>query len=246
MSAAGDSGRLVCIGDVHGCVEELALLLAELAPTPADRFVFLGDYIDRGAESRATLDLLVELERYLPRAVFLRGNHEEMLLAYLGLGGDGADIFLRAGGEATLASYGIDARAGRMVSPQEVRESLPRAHLEFLRESLRLYQEDGAYLFVHAGVRPRVALARQEARDLLWIREEFLTAEHGFPHTIVFGHTPVREVWFQPRRRIALDTGCVFGGRLSAIDLTEGVLHQVRRGTRRVESRSVGIDLLPR
>jgi serine/threonine protein phosphatase 1 len=246
VSAAGETGRLLCIGDVHGCVGELALLLAELAPTPADRLVFLGDYIDRGAESRTTLDLLVELRETLPRAVFLRGNHEEMLLAYLGFGGDGADIFLRAGGAATLASYDIDLRTGRMPSPDEVRARLPRAHLDFLREGLRLHREEGGYLFVHAGVRPGVALDRQVPSDLLWIREEFLAGEHGFPQTIVFGHTPVRDVWFQPRRRIALDTGCVFGGRLSAIDLTEGVLHQVRRGARRVDSASVGRDLLPR
>jgi len=241
-----DGGRLLCIGDVHGCAAELEVLLRAIAPAQADRLVFLGDYVDRGTESRATLDLLLELREKLPRAVFLRGNHEEMMLAYLGFGGDGAEIFLRAGGAATLASYGLDVRASGAPSADEVRRRFPAAHLEFLSGALRLHYEDGPYLFVHAGVRPGRSLDRQEPRDLLWIREEFLTAEHGLAQTVVFGHTPLREVWFQPHRKIGLDTGCVFGGRLSALDLTEGVLYQVRRGVGRVESRSVGEELLPR
>src|SRR4029450_2936726 len=77
-----DGGRLLCIGDVHGCAAELEVLLRAIAPAQADRLVFLGDYVDRGTESRATLDLLLELREKLPRAVFLRGNHEEMMLAY--------------------------------------------------------------------------------------------------------------------------------------------------------------------
>jgi serine/threonine protein phosphatase 1 len=239
----GDPGRLVCIGDVHGCAQELAALLEALAPGPEDRLVFLGDYVDRGPESRATLDLLVDLRARLPRTVFLRGNHEEMLLAYLGLGGHGADIFLRAGGVPTLASYGLEVRGREAPSSEAVRASMPTEHLDFLREGLRLHHEAGAYLFVHAGVRPGVGLARQDARDLLWIREEFLSAEHGFPHTVVFGHTPLRDVWFDARRKIGLDTGCVYGGRLSAIDLTEGVLHQVRRGTSRADRRSIRREL---
>jgi serine/threonine protein phosphatase 1 len=241
-----EGGRLLCIGDVHGCAAELEVLLGAIAPARADRLVFLGDYVDRGAESRATVELLLELREKLPRAVFLRGNHEEMMLAYLGFGGDGAEIFLRAGGAATLASYDVDVRGREAPPADEVRRRLPPAHLEFLSEGLRLHHEDGPYLFVHAGVRPGRPLARQEPRDLLWIREEFLTAEHGLAQTVVFGHTPLREVWFQPLRKIGLDTGCVFGGRLSALDLTDGVLHQVRRGSARTESRSVGRELLPR
>lgn len=240
---ANGAGRLVCIGDVHGCVEELEVLLADLAPAAADRLVFLGDYIDRGAASRATLDLLVDLRARLPRTVFLRGNHEEMLLAYVGLGGDGADVFLRAGGVATLASYDVEVRGRSAPSRDDVLARIPPAHLAFLCEGLVLHHAEGAFLFVHAGVRPGVGLAQQEARDLLWIREEFLSAEHGFPQTVVFGHTPLRDVWFQGRRKIGLDTGCVYGGRLSAIDLTEGVLHQVRRGLRRADRRSVRSEL---
>jgi serine/threonine protein phosphatase 1 len=243
VDGASAAGRLVCIGDIHGCVEELDVLLEGIAPTADDRLVFLGDYIDRGAASRATLDLLVDLRARLPGTVFLRGNHEEMLLAYLGLGGDGADVFLRAGGVATLASYDVEVRGRAAPSRDEILARIPRAHLELLREGLLLHHAEGGYLFVHAGVRPGVALAQQEARDLLWIREEFLAAEHGFPQTVVFGHTPLREVWFQARRKIGLDTGCVYGGRLSAIDLTEGVLHQVRRGLKRVDRRSVRSEL---
>src|SRR5690606_7929768 len=128
-------------------------------------------------------------------------------------------------------------------SREEVLAAVPREHVEFLETSLRLHSITGPYLFVHAGVRPGVEIERQEARDLLWIREEFLSADHGLPETVVFGHTPVRHVGFGPGRRIALDTGCVYGGRLSCIDLTQGVLHQVRRGARRAERRAVKSEL---
>lgn len=237
------SGRLLCVGDIHACGAELGVLVKSLAPTADDQLVFLGDYVDRGPASRETIDFLLELRSRLPRTVFLRGNHEEMMLAFLGLGGDGAGIFLRAGGASTLASYGIDVRSGPPPSPEALRAALPAAHLEFLTGSLRLHFEASPYLFVHAGVRPGVELSRQVPQDLLWIREEFLSTEHGLPWTVVFGHTPLREVWFGPRRKIGLDTGCVYGGRLSGLDLTTGLVHQVRRGATRADQRSVATEL---
>jgi serine/threonine protein phosphatase 1 len=243
MEAGAASGRLLCVGDIHACAAELEALVASLAPTEDDQLVFLGDYVDRGPSSRETIDFLLALKERLPRTVFLRGNHEEMMLGFLGLGGEGADIFLRAGGAATLASYGIAARPGAAPKGEDVRASLPREHLDFLTGSLRLHFATDPYLFVHAGVRPGVDLARQTPADLLWIREEFLSAEHGLPWTVVFGHTPLRDVWFGPRRKIGLDTGCVYGGRLSGIDLTDGILHQVRRGVTRSEQRSVATEL---
>ena len=96
---------------------------------------------------------------------------------------------------------------------------IPREHLDFLSRDLKLYFEASPYLFVHAGVRPGVGLVGQSPEDLLWIREEFLSAEHGFPSTVVFGHTPLRDVWFGPRRKIGLDTGCGKGGFLTALEL---------------------------
>jgi serine/threonine protein phosphatase 1 len=237
------TGRLLCVGDIHACAAELEVLLDSFAPTADDQLVFLGDYVDRGPASRETIDRLLVLRARLPATVFLRGNHEEMMLAFLGLGGQGADIFLRAGGAATLASYGVAVRPGASPRPEELRAALPPDHLEFLTGSLRLHFEASPYLFVHAGVRPGVDLSRQVPDDLLWIREEFLSAEHGLPWTVVFGHTPLRDVWLGPRRRIGLDTGCVYGGRLSGLDLTSGMLHQVRRGAKRADQRSVATEL---
>ncbi len=236
--SAPSSGRLLCIGDIHGCLMELGRLLDGLALTEADRVVFLGDYIDRGDASAQTIDLLLQLKDALPRTVFLRGNHEEMLLDFLGHGGTRGEIFVRAGGSATLMSYGVDPSA-RGALDDELRRCISEEHVAFFREALVLSHTDGPWAFAHAGVRPGVALADQHVDDLLWIREEFLGSEHSLPETVVFGHTPQRDVHFSPSRRIAMDTGCVYGGRLSAIDLTGGLLHQVQRDARKVTVREV-------
>lgn len=230
------SGRLLCIGDVHGCADELEALLDAVSPTSSDRLVFLGDYIDRGPASRRVLDMLVELRRALPETVFLRGNHEEMLLSFLGRDAEGGELFLRAGGGPTLASYGL-AAPGRGLAPADLPAAacaaLPAAHLDFLEGGLRLWFRSGRFLFVHAGVRPGVPLEKQRKRDLLWIREEFLGAATGVEGVVVFGHTPYRNAFFGRDGKLGLDTGCVYGGMLSCVDLSSGWLHQVRRGDRR-------------
>lgn len=236
------AGRLLCVGDIHGCLRELGHLLDALALTEADRLVFLGDYIDRGDASAQTVDLLLQVRRALPSAVFLRGNHEEMLLAFLGLGGRGGEIFVRAGGASTLMSYGVDPEA-RGALDDELRRVLPDDHLAFFRDALELSHAEGPWAFVHAGVRAGKDLSEQHVDDLLWIREEFLSTDHGLPYTVIFGHTPQRDVHFSPMRRIAMDTGCVYGGRLSALDLTGGRLHQVKRDSSDVTVRDVAAEL---
>jgi serine/threonine protein phosphatase 1 len=171
--------------------------------------------------------------------VFLRGNHEDMFLAYLGEeeGGHG-DAFLFNGGRATLASYGIR-------SPQrELRERLPEAHLEFLR-ALRLWYLKEPFLFVHAGISPLRSLEEQRKEDLLWIREEFIRNRHRLPYTVVFGHTPQREVFWQLPFKIGLDTGCVYGNKLSCLDFTSRSLLQVERGSASVRRYDVP-EALPR
>ncbi len=231
-------GRLLCIGDVHGCVRELELLLEAVAPGPDDQLVFLGDYVDRGPDSRATVEQLLDLRARLPRTVLLRGNHEEMMLGYLGLGGSLGEGFFPNGGAATLASYGIAARS-RPPAPALARSYIPESHLDLLRQATELYFVAERYTFVHAGVRPGVPIQAQIEDDLLWIRGPFLSGDHGLPTTVVFGHTPQSDVWLDLPRRIGLDTGCVYGGSLSCLDLTRGLLHQVGRGTRRATARDV-------
>ncbi|HZP43100.1 MAG TPA: metallophosphoesterase family protein [Candidatus Binatia bacterium] len=225
-------GRTFTIGDVHGCARELETLLGGLPLARGDAVVCVGDYVDRGPDSRAVLDLLLALrDRDDVETVFLRGNHEEMALAYLGRGGRYGEAWGLNGGAATLRSYGLDARTpGR-----EVARALPPAHLAFL-ESLVLSHRAAGHLVVHAGIRPDRALAEQDEEDLLWIREEFVMRPHALPDTVVFGHTPHRDVLVDLPYKIGIDTGCVYGGALTALELGERRLFQVRAGERRVRT----------
>lgn len=188
------------IGDIHGCLRPLQRLLAKIAPQPGDEVVFIGDYIDRGPQSREVVEFLLHLPH---RCVFLMGNHEKMLLDYLA--GKDEGIFLANGGEATLRSYGGDFT------------HMPPAHLTFFHTLRRMHETPG-YLFVHAGIRPMVPLEKQTLEDLVWIRQEFFQFIGRFPKPVVFGHTPLREVLLQPDR-IGIDTGCVYGGKLTCLKL---------------------------
>ncbi len=236
---ASRNGRLLAVGDIHGCDDELGALLGAVDPLPSDTIVFLGDYVDRGPGSRAVIDRLLALraERGC-RTVFLRGNHEDMMLGYLGEDGSHGDAFLFNGGRATFASYGMRPDASR----EEALEALPAAHFEFLR-GLEISFLVEPFLFVHAGIAPLRPLAEQRRHDLLWIRDEFIRNRHRLPQTIVFGHTPQREVFWHLPYKIGLDTGCVYGNRLSCLDFTSRVLTQVEQRSCRVETRPVPPEL---
>jgi len=223
------AGRLFAVGDVHGCVEELEHLLGALRLARGDTIAFVGDYIDRGGESREVLDLLVGLRgRQDLTTVFLKGNHEDMCLDYLGRGGHWGEAWCLNGGVATLTSYGLSTQ----VPGPEAAARLPAAHLSFLEALQPWFITDG-YLLVHAGIRPGRSLESQDEEDLFWIREEFIAAPHGLPQTIVFGHTPRRQVLVDLPYKIGIDTGCVYGGRLSCVELRERRLYQVAYGERR-------------
>lgn len=196
------------IGDIHGCLQSLERLLHKIRPRPEDRVIFIGDYIDRGPQSREVVDLLLRLPY---RSIFLLGNHEKMLLDYLA-GGD-ASLYLLNGGTATLESYGGDAA------------NIPQDHLRFFR-SLRPIYETLEHIFVHAGIRPLVPLEEQELKDLVWIRQEFYQFVGRFPKPVVFGHTPMRHVLLA-EDRIGIDTGCVYGGKLTCLKLPEREIIQV-------------------
>ena len=224
------------IGDLHGCPDELEVLLDALGPGRGDTIVFLGDYVDRGPAVRRLVDRLLALEAEPFASVFLRGNHEDMLLAYLGRGGRHGDAYLENGGAATLASYGVRPGTTRTEAPA----SFPAEHLAFF-ERCRLQYVERPFLFVHAGIRPGVPLADQTDEDLLWIREEFFLHPHALPYTVVFGHTPAREARIDLPFRIGLDTGLVYGNKLSCLDVDGRRLVQVARNARRATAR----DLAP-
>lgn len=228
-----NSGRTFVVGDLHGCVEELERLLEALQPTAADTICFLGDYIDRGPSPRGVVERMLRLREEGPSCVFLKGNHEDMFLAYVGYPGHHGEAFLLNGGRPTLASYGL---AG--LPPWEIAERLPDAHREFFL-SLQTQATFGRFLCVHAGVRPSRPLDEQSEEDLLWIREEFIKATHRFPYTVLYGHTPQREVRLHLPFAVGLDTGLVYGNRLSCLELTRHELWQIARGARTATQRTL-------
>ncbi len=232
------SGRLFAIGDVHGCPKELELLLVylhtSLGLNESDFVVFQGDYIDRGPDSRAVVELLISFQSEFPNVVFLKGNHEDMLLNYLGYPGHLGESYLGNGGREFLLSY----RMALLTPPSEIVTLLPSAHLAFF-ENLSSFAVHDRFLFVHAGVNPYLSLEEQSEEDLLWIREEFIDFTHQIPKTIIFGHTPFRRVFFDLPYKIGIDTGLVFGNALTCIELKEGVLFQVGRKENHVRSSNI-------
>jgi serine/threonine protein phosphatase 1 len=213
--------RVYAVGDVHGCGGRLAALHEAIARDAADRLpvprtvlIHLGDYVDRGPESAAVIERLLGPSP-LPGAevVNLLGNHEVMMLdAFDPRSAAGAiGFWLDNGGEATLASYGA--------TPEDADswDLVPQAHLDFLGRC-ELSRSAGGYLFVHAGVRPGVALEHQDPFDLVWIREPFLAFRGDLGAVVVHGHTPCPRPEVLPHR-IGIDTGAVFGGALTCLVL---------------------------
>jgi serine/threonine protein phosphatase 1 len=217
-------GRLVvAVGDTHGRLDLFERLwpqiedVARLSSARQRTLVFLGDYIDRGLQSRELIDRLIA---GFPgfETVFLKGNHDETLLQFLDdpkLG----EVWRNFGGIETLRSYGIERKPGEdwAQTRAEFAERLPAAHLEFFR-SLQLHHACGDYLFVHAGVRPGLLLDHQSEQDLLWIRDEFLNSTMSFGRIVVHGHTPERQHVVRANR-IGIDTGAYMTGVLTALVL---------------------------
>ena len=223
---AGPRGsRAYVVGDIHGRLDLLERLLdkihADIAQRPSRKtlLVSVGDLIDRGPSSRQVVELLRTYRHEGVRAVFLLGNHEEVLLRVLE--GDASLIpsWLRFGGAQCLESYGVDPLLLTGLSDDRiidrVRQAVPRKHVEFLRSFVDTCRF-GDYLFVHAGIRPGVELQEQRQKDLRWIREPFLADDtpHGF--VVVHGHTITNEVEERPNR-IGIDTGAFATGVLTAV-----------------------------
>jgi len=220
------------IGDIHGCSDELRYLIEALPVRSSDQIIFLGDYIDRGADSQGVVSFLIKLKEHLKgnRLVFLKGNHEDMLLSYLELSGQHGKMFLFNGGKATLESYGISADNS---SPDRLRAAIPADHMAFYL-ALVNYHVTEPYLCVHAGVNPLKTLTEQAEEELLWIRHPFIDSSHILPYTILFGHTPQHSVLYDLPYKIGLDTGLVYGNMLTCLDTDEKILYQIGRGKKRV------------
>lgn len=221
--------RLYAIGDIHGRSDLLRKLIDMIVARETERpsqktaLIFLGDYIDRGPDSSGVIDLLIHdlPERF--QVIYLRGNHEDMMVRALAYP-EQFDFWSMNGGLATIQSYGIDAGAAQTHGLDEARailaeldRALPHSHRDFLN-ALRLWAKVGDYFFVHAGVRPGIPLRQQTEHDYLFIRDEFLRDEGSFGKIIVHGHTPVRRPDIRPNR-IGIDTGAVFTGHLTALIL---------------------------
>jgi len=225
------------IGDIHGCSNELRYLVEALPVRPDDEIIFLGDYIDRGPDSCGVISYLINLRDRLGenRLVFLKGNHEDMLLSYLELSGQHGNMFLHNGGKATVESYGVaadDSSGDRLLA------AIPPDHVAFYQALVNYYVTQ-SYFCVHAGVNPLKSLAQQTDEDLLWIRHPFLYSSHELPYTVLFGHTPQHSVLYDLPYKIGLDTGLVYGNMLTCLDTGEKVLYQISRGQRRVKKISI-------
>lgn len=198
---------IYAIGDVHGCLEALDALMARIAAHRAGgeaHILFLGDYVDRGPQSRGVLERVMTVAD-----IALRGNHEDMMLAAL-CGSDRAvEHWLANGGRETIASYGCRNIAA-------LRANIPDRHRRFL-EGLPLFHETDGTVFVHAGIRPGRPLAEQTRHDLLWIRDDFLDHSGPFGRFVVHGHTPDPDGPAILAHRANADTACVRGGPLTAL-----------------------------
>jgi serine/threonine protein phosphatase 1 len=216
--------RIYTVGDVHGRADLLAQVLSQidshLAQNPVSRpiEVFLGDYVDRGPDSRNVIDLLVS-RRNSHEMIFLKGNHEQCILDFL-RDPEIWDEWRQFGGLETLLSYGLTPQTNASTADRKelaniFADRLPRDHLLFLSCLVTSFT-CGDFYFVHAGVKPGVALDQQAEKNLLWIRDDFLRSEDDFGKYVVHGHTPVRELDIRSNRA-NIDTGAFVTGCLTCL-----------------------------
>ena len=219
--------RVYAVGDIHGRRDLLEQLLATVEEDSARRgpaeilLIFLGDLVDRGPDSRGVVEQLIQYRERQPSTRFLMGNHEEVFLRALEGDLKALRLLIRIGGRETILSYGVSADAYRDLDFEDLaallRSRVPDDHIQFMSGFERLV-EVGDYLFVHAGIRPGVALAEQTGSDLRWIREDFLRHRSSFGPIVVHGHSITDDVDVRPNR-IGIDTGAYASGRLTAIGL---------------------------
>lgn len=209
------SARIIAIGDIHGCEAALRRLLAEVQPAAGDLIVPLGDFVDRGPDSRGVVELLLDLEHEC-QLVPLIGNHELMMLRALNDLGS-LRFWLECGGMATVDSYG-----GGM--------DIPESHLDFLRRCCR-YVETDEFIFLHANYDPDLPLDAQPDQLLFWQHVlDDPPGQHVSGKTVIVGHTPqssgeIRDLG----HLICIDTYCYGTGWLTALDLTNNRVWQANK-----------------
>lgn len=240
------------VGDIHGRADLLTRLLDRMREDRRQRWrggqvplvVFLGDYIDRGPHSREVIDLLLAFAAEPEfESRFLLGNHEDAMIDYLdgrisGLG------WSKHGGDTTLRSYGVEppreeSRTAWSARRDPFRAAVPAAHRAFL-DGLELMIAAGRLLFVHAGIRPGVAIEEQTKRDLLWIRREFLDGERDDGLLVVHGHTPKSEA-YGAAGRLCLDSGSYVTGRLTAAVFDGAEVHLIETANREARPFAVSV-----
>jgi serine/threonine protein phosphatase 1 len=225
LDAAGPPGmRLYAIGDVHGRLDLLEEMHAQIAgeierDRPDDwRIIHVGDYVDRGPDSKGVIELIRRAIRSDSRVVALAGNHDVGMIDFLG-SPEKDGLFALYGGRETALSYGVEADFSSGWLARQAADALlsamPETHLAFLNGLPRSVAY-GDFFFCHAGVRPGVPLAEQNPLDLIWIREKFLTWPHPHEKIIVHGHTPQSEPEIMPNR-VNVDTGAYMSGVLTAL-----------------------------
>lgn len=219
--------RVYAVGDVHGRLDLLDILLEKIAEDDARRgssdteIIFLGDLIDRGPASAGVVERLRTLSESDRRFRFLSGNHEEVFLKTLSGDLKAMKLLIRIGGKETIFSYGVTPDEYAACDFDELlclmRSNIQQQHLEFIG-SFEEYIETGDYIFVHAGVRPGVPIEDQRTSDLRWIRNEFLASKADFGGVVVHGHNVTAEI-DRRANRIGIDTGAYATGRLTALGL---------------------------
>jgi len=211
-------GKIFVVGDVHGCLEILKRLIDKIEWNSSnDRLIFIGDYIDRGQDSKGVVDFILKLKKDSPLVQCLIGNHEQMFLDYLS--GVDSQSFILNGGLPTLRGYNEE----RLRSEDPL---IPSAHLDFFSSLLPMIELEQCYI-VHAGFRPNIRIEDQDIIDMIWIRDEFIYSDYDFGEVVIFGHTPFNSPIIM-KNKIGIDTGAVYGNCLTCLELPEKKFHSVK------------------
>ena len=226
--------NIFAIGDIHGCLKQLTSLLDKIFNhfgfnKKNDLLVYLGDYIDRGPNSKNVINHILKLQKEKVKSIFLMGNHEQIMIDFIFNKINNLRYWLNLGADQTFKSYKIevdefikdgfgDDKIERLRNV--LLNELSIEHIHFLK-NLRLSYSIGKYLFVHAGINPEKTLKDQDKMDLLWSRsDQFFDKNFKFEKIIIHGHTPDKNIINFPYR-ISVDTGCFFSGKLSCVCLND-------------------------